>query len=588
MLLPGRVALSAVRLRGRPHRRTGRRGRREKPGPRDPGADVESLSRGAPVLMTGRIHRVPKRAWRASRTRSQRLAATGRRHVRGAGDRDTVPVTMTRRASGSASGESWGRLARAITADRAGGPIGRCSPPRVVRQRPRRRPAATGCFGSSTPRTSISAPATTTSASRRPPSASGSSPRSRRPSTSRSPRRSTSFLIAGDLFDSNVQPRRSVERVAAELTRLAEAQDPDRHHPGHPRRLRPRVDLPRLRPRRRWPARRRTTTWSRSSTRTTRRSTSPPATPSSTAAVFATKRAPTQPAAPASTRAASDPAAATWQVGMVHGSLAIPGKTDRDEVVITTRGDRRERPRLPRPRPLALGAAAARPARVTYAYSGAPGAGRARPGPGRQGRSSSSSTSDAGERTVTVEERPGRQDPVREARPRRRDRRRASRRSSTPLAARADPDLVLDVRLDRRPPGRARPRHRRDRDAARAARSSRSASATCSMPALTEGAAAVAGHDRRRVHPRPRGAGSPSSRRPARRAEAAELRDVAPARPAAARRPRGDAVRIRRLSGRDFRRYRDARHRARARADRRPRPERGRQDDRSSAPSSSP
>src|ERR1700693_4839020 len=31
------------------------------------------------------------------------------------------------------------------------------------------------------------------------------------------------FLVAGDLFDSNVQPRRSVERVAAELKRLAGA-----------------------------------------------------------------------------------------------------------------------------------------------------------------------------------------------------------------------------------------------------------------------------------------------------------------------------------------------------------------------------
>src|SRR5262245_204583 len=31
------------------------------------------------------------------------------------------------------------------------------------------------------------------------------------------------FLIAGDLFDSNVQPRRSVERVAAELARLVQA-----------------------------------------------------------------------------------------------------------------------------------------------------------------------------------------------------------------------------------------------------------------------------------------------------------------------------------------------------------------------------
>src|ERR1700675_2893158 len=31
------------------------------------------------------------------------------------------------------------------------------------------------------------------------------------------------FLVAGDLFDSNVQPRRSVDRVAAELKRLASA-----------------------------------------------------------------------------------------------------------------------------------------------------------------------------------------------------------------------------------------------------------------------------------------------------------------------------------------------------------------------------
>ena len=31
------------------------------------------------------------------------------------------------------------------------------------------------------------------------------------------------FLVAGDLFDSNTQPRRSVERVAAELARLAQS-----------------------------------------------------------------------------------------------------------------------------------------------------------------------------------------------------------------------------------------------------------------------------------------------------------------------------------------------------------------------------
>src|SRR5438093_6967042 len=31
------------------------------------------------------------------------------------------------------------------------------------------------------------------------------------------------FLVAGDLFDSNVQPRRSVERAVAQLRRLVEA-----------------------------------------------------------------------------------------------------------------------------------------------------------------------------------------------------------------------------------------------------------------------------------------------------------------------------------------------------------------------------
>ena len=46
------------------------------------------------------------------------------------------------------------------------------------------------------------------------------------------------FLIAGDLFDSNTQPRRSVERVAAELGRLANASHSDGDHPRHARRLR--------------------------------------------------------------------------------------------------------------------------------------------------------------------------------------------------------------------------------------------------------------------------------------------------------------------------------------------------------------
>jgi DNA repair exonuclease SbcCD nuclease subunit len=48
--------------------------------------------------------------------------------------------------------------------------------------------------------------------------------------------------------------------------------------------------------------------------------------------VFATKRAPRSPLEGFRKDAAG---AATWNVGMVHGSIAIPGKTDGDEVVIT-------------------------------------------------------------------------------------------------------------------------------------------------------------------------------------------------------------------------------------------------------------
>ena len=89
-----------------------------------------------------------------------------------------------------------------------------------------RRPIAPGCSDCSIPRTSISARATPTSATPRRPSASASSPRSRPPSTSRSSEKVDLFLVAGDLFDSNTQPRRSVERVAAELARLAAVEDP--------------------------------------------------------------------------------------------------------------------------------------------------------------------------------------------------------------------------------------------------------------------------------------------------------------------------------------------------------------------------
>ena len=50
--------------------------------------------------------------------------------------------------------------------------------------------------------------------------------------------------------------------------------------------------------------------------------------------VFATKRAPHSPLQDVHVEH-SGPNAATWHIGLVHGALAIPGRTDRDEVVFT-------------------------------------------------------------------------------------------------------------------------------------------------------------------------------------------------------------------------------------------------------------
>ena len=176
------------------------------------------------------------------------------------------------------------------------------------------------------------------------------------------------FLIAGDLFDSNVQPRRSVERVAAELKRLVEARirtvvipgthdvydrasiyraynladlagnGPDEDFvtvldPDHPSVHLATCDVTVHGP------------------------------------VFATKRAPHSPLRDLDP--SGDQAVATWRIGMVHGAIAIPGKTDRDEVVITT--DEIAATKLDY---LALGhwhsAQAGKAGTVTYAYAGAP------------------------------------------------------------------------------------------------------------------------------------------------------------------------------------------------------------------------
>lgn len=139
------------------------------------------------------------------------------------------------------------------------------------------------------------------------------------------------FLVAGDLFDSNTQPRRTVEAVGAELRRLADGRIrsvliPGTHDVYDRSSVYRAYDLPALagqtggsdfvtvltpdRPDVHLPALD-VVVYGR---------------------VFDTKRAPRSPLADFSAR---DEERATWRVGMIHGSLAIPGQTDRDEVVFS-------------------------------------------------------------------------------------------------------------------------------------------------------------------------------------------------------------------------------------------------------------
>ena len=138
-------------------------------------------------------------------------------------------------------------------------------------------------------------------------------------------------LIGGDLFDSNVQPRRSVERVAGQLRRLVDARirtviTPGTHDVYDGASIYRSYDLPEM------------------------------AGAADTAIVtvltpdaadvyfapldvvvhgqpFATKRAPHSPLR--GLDAARD-TRATWHVGLLHAAVAIPGQTDGDEVVVTT------------------------------------------------------------------------------------------------------------------------------------------------------------------------------------------------------------------------------------------------------------
>lgn len=142
------------------------------------------------------------------------------------------------------------------------------------------------------------------------------------------------FLVAGDLFDSNVQPRRSVERVAAELRRLAEGKirtvvAPGTHDCYDRASIYRAYDLKAL----------------AGSTLdddwvTVLTPDAPRVHLSACDVVvhgpcFPTKRAPHSPLRDLATTGAGIPEA-TWHVGLLHAAIAIPGKTDRDEVVVTT------------------------------------------------------------------------------------------------------------------------------------------------------------------------------------------------------------------------------------------------------------
>ncbi|HKG57447.1 MAG TPA: DNA repair exonuclease [Candidatus Limnocylindrales bacterium] len=247
-------------------------------------------------------------------------------------------------------------------------------------------------------------------------------------------------LIAGDLFDSNTQPRRSVERVAAQLERLVAARIRTVVIPGT-------HDV-----------------YDRSSIY---RAYDLKAMASSTpdddfvtvltpdvgevhlracdaivyATVFPTKRAPRSPLEGVSVAADRR---ATWRVGMVHGAIAIPGRTDGDDVVVT-----KEQIAATGLDFLALGhwhsTQHGKAGPVMFAYAGAP-----EPialDQDRAGKALLVTLEEvSGARSVSIEERVvGRTtfDKVEVDAATIRTQADLARQ----LAARADPDLVLDVRI---------------------------------------------------------------------------------------------------------------------------------------------
>jgi DNA repair protein SbcD/Mre11 len=172
-------------------------------------------------------------------------------------------------------------------------------------------------------------------------------------------------LIAGDLFDSNTQPRRSVERVAAELGRLGRASIrtviiPGTHDVYDGASIYRAYDLAAMA--------RFGGEWITVLTPDRPDVYLEPLDAVVYGRVFDTKRAPRSPLEGFDARRDGRGA---WKIGMIHGALSIPGKTDGDEVVFTEQEIAASGLDY-----LALGhwhsAIEGRAGNVAYAYSGAP------------------------------------------------------------------------------------------------------------------------------------------------------------------------------------------------------------------------
>jgi DNA repair protein SbcD/Mre11 len=138
------------------------------------------------------------------------------------------------------------------------------------------------------------------------------------------------LLIAGDLFDSNAQPRRSVERAAAELRRLAERSIrtvvlPGTHDVYDRASIYRAYDLAELA---QLPA---GSDLVRVLTPEAPVARYPELDLVVFGRLFGTKRAPVSPLSGFSAAGSG----ATWTIGMIHGSLLIPGRTGGDEVVFS-------------------------------------------------------------------------------------------------------------------------------------------------------------------------------------------------------------------------------------------------------------